>query len=265
MKLCNSKILKNEQIIDNIYRLVVEFKGSASQNHKIIPGQFFMLKSLNNEFLLPRPISVNDCDENTVTFLYRIEGEGTKVISNLAESSMIQVFGPLGNGFDLDKLNGRVAIIGGGIGTAPLLYLAKKLENKPDIYLGFKDTTYGIDEFKKYANKILIATEDGSEGQKGFVTSLLNFNDYDCVVSCGPEVMMDAVMDACAKSNIENNLDREIACYVSLEKRMACGLGACLGCVVETKDGMKRVCKDGPIFEARELLKQTIQKGICDK
>jgi dihydroorotate dehydrogenase electron transfer subunit len=244
LKICNSKILKNEQVIDNIYKLIIEF------NDKILPGQFFMLKTLNNEFLLPRPISVNDCDDNSVTFLYRIEGSGTKVISGLAAGTEIQAFGPLGNSFDLDRIKGKVAIIGGGIGTAPLLYLAKKLSNKPDIYLGFRDITYGLDEFKKYSNKLLIATEDGSVGQKGFVTSLLNFNDYDCVVTCGPEVMMNTVMDACKKTS-----DKNIACYVSLEKRMACGLGACLGCVVETKDGMKRVCKDGPIFESSELVR----------
>lgn len=242
MKICKSKILVNEQVKDNIYKLIVEFK-----NDKILPGQFFMLKTLNNEFLLPRPISVNDCDDNSVTFLYRVEGMGTKVMSNLIVGTEIQTLGPLGNGFDLDKINGKVAIIGGGIGTAPLLYLAKKLETKADIYLGFRDVTYGLDEFEKYSNKLLIATEDGSIGQKGFVTSLLNFDDYDCVVTCGPEVMMNAVMNACEKSKIK--------CFVSLEKRMACGVGACLGCVVETKAGMKRACKDGPVFEASELIR----------
>lgn len=248
MKICNSKILKNEQIIDNIYKLIVEFNGD-----KILPGQFFMLKTLNNEFLLPRPISVNDCDDNSVTFLYRIEGHGTRVISNLAVGTQIQMLGPLGNNFDLEKIKGKVAIIGGGIGTAPLLYLAKKLPNKPDVYLGFRDITYEVDEFEKYANRLLIATEDGSVGKKGFVTGLLNFSDYDCIVTCGPEVMMNAVMDACEKSKMESG--KNITCYVSLERRMACGLGACLGCVVETKEGMKRACKDGPIFEAGELIR----------
>lgn len=250
MKICSSKILINEQLVDNIYKLIVEFKDD-----KILPGQFFMLKTLNNEFLLPRPISVNDCDDNSVTFLYRVEGMGTKVMSNLMAGTEIQALGPLGNGFDLDKIKGRVAIIGGGIGTAPLLYLAKKLGSKPDVYLGFRDITYGLDEFEKYSDKLLIATEDGSFGKKGFVTSLLNFDDYDCIVTCGPEVMMNAVMDACEKSKAKNNISRYITCYVSLEKRMACGVGACLGCVVETKDGMKRVCKDGPIFEASEIVR----------
>jgi dihydroorotate dehydrogenase electron transfer subunit len=249
LKICNSKILKNEQVIDNIYKLIIEFKID-----KILPGQFFMLKTLNNEFLLPRPISVNDCDDNSVTFLYRIEGVGTKVISNLAVGTEIQALGPIGNGFDLDKIKGRVAIIGGGIGTAPLLYLAKKLKSKADIYLGFRDVTYGLDEFEKHSNKLLIATEDGSVGQKGFVTSLLNFEDYDCVVTCGPEVMMNAVMDACEKSNAKNS-SRKITYFVSLEKRMACGVGACLGCVVETRSGMKRACKDGPVFNASELIR----------
>ena len=241
MKVCNSKIIKNEHVIDNIYKLVVEFSD------KIIPGQFFMLKTLNNEFLLPRPISVNDCDENTVTFLYRVEGFGTNVISTLKEGSMIQTLGPLGNGFDIDKLTGKVAVVGGGIGIAPLLYLVKSLGKKSDVYLGFRDITYEVTEFERYANKVLIATEDGSVGKKGFVTGLVDFSSYDCVVTCGPQAMMDAVMNECEKSNTR--------CFVSLEKRMACGLGACLGCVVQTKDGMKRVCKDGPIFEISELVR----------
>lgn len=249
MKICKSKILKNEQVIDNIYKLIIEFNFD-----KILPGQFFMLKTLNNDFLLPRPISVNDCDENSVTFLYRIEGHGTKVISKLIGGTEIQALGPIGNGFELDKIQGKVAIIGGGIGTAPLLYLAKMLKNKPDVYLGFRDITYGLDEFAKHASKLLVATEDGSQGQKGFVTSLVNFDDYDCVVTCGPEVMMNAVIDACEASNAKNTT-KNITCLVSLEKRMACGVGACLGCVVETKSGMKRACKDGPVFEARELVR----------
>ena len=241
MKVCNCKILKNEHIVDNIYKLVVEFKD------KIIPGQFFMLKTLNNEFLLPRPISVNYCDDNSVTFLYRVEGNGTRVMSSLVVGSDIQALGPLGNGFDVDKIMGRIAVIGGGIGTAPLLNLVKVLDKKVDVYLGFKDITYEVNEFEKYANKVLVATEDGSVGKKGFVTDLINFNDYDCVVTCGPQVMMDAVMNQCEKSNT--------LCFVSLEKRMACGLGACLGCVIQTKDGMKRVCKDGPVFEVSELVR----------
>ncbi len=241
MKVCNSKILKNELVVDNIYKLVIEFSD------KIIPGQFFMLKTLNNEFLLPRPISVNDCDESSVTFLYRVEGVGTTVMSNLAVGREIQAFGPLGNGFDIEALNGKVAVIGGGIGTAPLLYLTKMLGKNADVYLGFRDITYGINEFEQHANKVLVATEDGSVGQKGFVTSLVNFEEYDCVVTCGPQVMMDVVMNSCEKSKTK--------CFVSLEKRMACGLGACLGCVVQTHQGMKRVCKDGPIFEISELVR----------
>lgn len=241
MKVCSSKILINEQVVDNIYKLIIEFKDN------IIPGQFFMLKSLNDEFLLPRPISVNDCDENTVTFLYRLEGKGTKYISQLEAGKKIQAFGPLGNGFDIDKLKGKVAVIGGGIGTAPLLYLTKKLGKKADVFLGFRDVVYEVNEFKKYTDKVMIATEDGSTGQKGYVTGLLNFNDYDCVVTCGPEIMMNTIIDTCGQLNK--------LCFVSLEKRMACGLGACLGCAIQTKNGMKRVCKDGPVFEISELVR----------
>ncbi len=242
MKICVSTILKNDKINEDIFKLVVDFSDD-----NILPGQFFMLKTLNNEFLLPRPISINDFDEKTATFLYRTEGFGTGVVSRLKKGDEIQLFGPLGNGFDVEKLTGKIALIGGGIGIAPLFKLAKSLKEKPDIYLGFRDEVYEIDEFAKHANKLEISTEDGSVGKKGYVTSLLDFKQYDVIVTCGPDVMMEAIMKECEKS--------EVKCIVSLEKRMACGIGACLGCVVETTSGMKRVCKEGPVFEMTELVR----------
>ncbi|QSX05205.1 dihydroorotate dehydrogenase electron transfer subunit [Sedimentibacter sp. zth1] len=241
MKVTVSKIICNQQVINNIFKIVIQFSDV------IKAGQFFMLKTLNDEFLLPRPISVHDCNSNSVTFLYRVGGRGTQVISKLQANDEIQVFGPLGNGFDIDKIKGKIAIVGGGIGTAPLLYLTKKLNKDVDVFLGFKDVVYSVDEFSKHSNNVWITTEDGSVGQKGFVTSLIDFKKYDTVVTCGPEVMMNVVMNKCEEENIR--------CFVSLEKRMACGLGACLGCAIETKDGMKRVCKDGPVFEISELVR----------
>lgn len=241
MQLKNSRIIENVNLIENIYRLKVKF------DKNILPGQFFMLKTLNNEYLLPRPISVNDYDGKEVTFLYRLNGNGTRVISKLDKGDEIQVLGPLGNGFDVNKINGKVAIIGGGIGVAPLLYLTRKLKCNVDIFLGFKDIVYIVDEFKKYSNNVCISTEDGSKGYKGYIIDQIKFEKYDTVITCGPEIMMNIIMDKC--------IDKNIGCFVSLEKRMACGIGACLGCSLETIHGMKRVCKDGPIFEATELVR----------
>jgi dihydroorotate dehydrogenase electron transfer subunit len=241
MKVLKSRIAENKNISGKIYRLVAEFKS------EIKPGQFFMLKTLDNSFLLPRPISVNDKDENTLTFLYRVEGKGTSAISSMREGEEIQLFGPLGNGFDVSALNGRIAVIGGGIGVAPLLYLAKILNKSCDVYLGFKDSTLLADEFEKYAGQTKIATEDGSTGLKGFITDFVDYEKYDAVVTCGPEIMMNKIAASCAEKNIR--------CYMSLERRMACGMGVCLGCTVETTEGNKRACKDGPVFPSEVLVR----------
>ena len=242
MKVLVTAVEGNKQVSNNIYRLSAEFES------EIKPGQFFMLKTTDNSFLLPRPISINDVNGNIVSFLYRIEGQGTKKISSLSKNDELQLFGPLGNGFDLDKLKGKVAIIGGGIGIAPLLYLCKLLDKKADVYLGYKDreNMYIIDEFKSFAGRCVIVTEDGSFGEKGFVTDYVDYDEYDVVVTCGPEIMMKRIANICK--------DKKIKCYVSLERRMACGIGACLGCTVETKTGNKRACKEGPVFDSEELI-----------
>lgn len=242
MKVLVTAVEGNKQVSNNIYRLSAEFES------EIKPGQFFMLKTTDNSFLLPRPISINDVNGNIVSFLYRIEGQGTKKISSLSKNDELQLFGPLGNGFDLDKLKGKVAIIGGGIGIAPLLYLCKLLGKKADVYLGYKDreNMYIIDEFKSFAGRCVIVTEDGSFGEKGFVTDYVDYDEYNVVVTCGPEIMMKRIANICK--------DKKIKCYVSLERRMACGIGACLGCTVKTKTGNKRACKEGPVFDSEELI-----------
>lgn len=239
MKVINSRIIENKIISNNILMLKVEFSGD------IIPGQFFMLKTLDNAFLLPRPISVNDYSNNEVTFLYRVEGVGTTKISTMKENDIIQLFGPLGNGFDLNELKGKIAIIGGGIGIAPLLYLSKIIGKNTDVYLGYKDDVYIDDLFKQYANNTIVCTENGCIGEKGFVTDFIDYSKYDAVVTCGPEIMMNKIIDRCKENNVK--------CFVSLERRMACGMGVCLGCTVETKNGYKKACKDGPVFSADEL------------
>lgn len=240
MKVVKSKITENKSISDRIFKLRAEIKG------EIKPGQFFMLKTLDNSFLLPRPISVHDYNNNEVTFLYRTEGVGTTKISTMNAKDELQLFGPLGNGFNIDELKGNVAVVGGGIGIAPLLYLTKILGKRADVYLGFKDCVYIVDEFKKYAGNVWIVTEDGSVGEKGYVTDYIDYCKYDTIVTCGPEIMMNKIMKSCKEQNIN--------CFVSLERRMACGMGVCLGCTVTTKNGNKRACKDGPVFSIKELI-----------
>lgn len=240
MKVLRSKIIFNQCRINNIFELRVDFSGN------IIPGQFFMIKALDNSFLLPRPLSVNDVNGKEITFLYRAGGIGTTKISTMKAGDELQLFGPLGNGFDINKLHGRTAVVGGGIGIAPLLYLTKLLGKETDAYLGFKDITYGVCEFEKYAGNTIAVTENGSTGKKGFVTDYVEYGRYDAIVGCGPEIMMNKIIYECMKRNIR--------CYVSLERRMACGIGACLGCSVMTRNGIKRTCKDGPVFSGYELI-----------
>lgn len=235
-----SRILENKEIEKNIFILYVEFTGS------IRPGQFFMLKTPDNSFLLPRPLSVNKVADNQVRFLYRAEGKGTIKISTMKKGDELQLLGPLGNGFNLDMLRGKIAVVGGGIGIAPLLYLTECLGKQAEVYLGFKDCVYTVDEFKKYSDRVLTVTEDGSSGEKGYVTDYIDYASYDAVVACGPEIMMNKIMKSCKESNIR--------CYVSLERRMACGIGVCLGCTVMTNYGNRRVCKDGPVFSGEELI-----------
>ncbi len=241
MKCSFGRIIENDKIINNIYKLEVEFDG------KINPGQFFMLKTLDNSFLLPRPISVYDVGENKVVFLYRIEGHGTEMISKTLSNHEIQLFGPLGNGFNLQEIKGKTAVIGGGIGIAPLFYLIKKLKKEnTDSYLGFKETPYCLEEFERYSNKVVVATEDGSVGDKGYITNSINVKDYDTIITCGPSIMMEKVIQMCRENDVK--------VFASLESRMACGIGACLGCAMKTKKGNQRVCKEGPVFNGEELM-----------
>ncbi|MBV1758623.1 MAG: dihydroorotate dehydrogenase electron transfer subunit [Dethiosulfatibacter sp.] len=241
MKTDITRIIENKQICENIFEMVV------ATDIKPLPGQFYMIKGLNGDYLLPRPISVHDYQDGKIRLLYRVSGHGTDQISKMKVNDDIQVLGPLGNGFNIELLNGRIAIVGGGIGIAPLLYLAKKIASKkPDIFLGYKYHTFCVESFRPYCNELTVVTEDGNTGQQGYVTDFVNISDYDIVITCGPDVMMEKIIRACQEKNV--------VVYASLEKRMACGVGACLGCVVNTIDGNKRVCKEGPVFNGRDLM-----------
>jgi dihydroorotate dehydrogenase electron transfer subunit len=234
-----SKVISNEKIVDGIYKMVVE------DNNEVRAGQFYMLK-LNGQTLLPRPISVCEKNEGTITFLYAVVGNGTREYVSLEKGDYINLIGPLGNGFNIEESLGKVALVSGGIGTAPMLELAKKLreknkDSKIDLYAGFRDDIYLIDEIKEYVNEAYVSTNTGKYGHKGFVTDILKAEEYDTVLCCGPEIMMKKVIDMCKEKGVK--------VYVSMEKHMACGVGACLVCTCKTKDGHKRTCKDGPVFD----------------
>ena len=248
---CNVRVLRQSAPAPDIRRLTVALPKDGPLPHA---GQFYMLRcwAANESPVLSRPISVHDVDtaEGTLTFLYQIKGEGTQKLARLAWGQMLTITGPCGNGFDVAAAanTGRVAVVGGGIGTAPLLLLCKQLADagcKPDLMVGFRDKTYGLDEFVPFCGKIDIATDTGSTGHHGLVTDLLDPKQYDLVLTCGPAVMMRGVAKLCFVANTP--------CLASLENKMACGLGACLGCTCHTKIGPKTVCKDGPVFPAEEV------------
>lgn len=220
------------------------------------PGQFVEVKVENSpSTFLRRPISINDVDreKNELHLLVAIVGEGTKHIAQLATGDKLNVLLPLGNGFTMPSDKGKHhLLIGGGVGVAPLLYLGRAMHDmgcEATFLLGArsKKDLLLIEEFKKYG-RVFVTTEDGSEGEKGFVTnhSILSKEHFDYISTCGPSPMMKAVAHVAKELNTP--------CEVSLENKMACGVGACLCCVEKTKDkGNVCVCTEGPVFSADRL------------
>ncbi|OPD36218.1 diguanylate cyclase [Clostridium botulinum] len=235
------KVIENKSISTGIFKMTLEgaFKGK--------PGQFYMIRAWQDEPILWRPISIHDINDNSIEFLYKLEGRGTKILSKIKSEEEVEIMGPLGNGFDLENINGKIAIVTGGIGIAPMNYLIKSMKNiNMDIYAGFRDEVYCIENFNNLVDKVVVVTEDGSSGEKGYVTDYFHPEDYDLVLCCGPEIMMNKVILMCR--------EKKIPLYVSMEKRMACGIGACLVCTCKTKFGNKRTCKDGPVFKGEDIL-----------
>ncbi|MCG2730873.1 MAG: dihydroorotate dehydrogenase electron transfer subunit [Acetobacterium sp.] len=227
-------ILTNSSVSPGIYKMTVDFTGDVK------PGQFFMLRAWDKDPLLSRPISVHDYTPGQLTLLYQVVGKGTEILARLQTGDDVTIQGPYGNGFPI--ITGDLCVVGGGIGTAPLYYLVRsyKAENpsgKCRVYLGFRDTAYGVDAFEALADELI-------QDVGGIITHKLAVLHDETVVTCGPEIMMEAVAKVVP---LENTV------YVSLEAHMACGIGACLGCTCETRSGNKKVCKDGPVFLREEV------------
>ena len=235
------KVESNEKIAKSVYKMVLSGDTSAITR----PGQFINIKVPDK--YLRRPISVCDCDGDTVTVIYKVVGEGTKIMSEMEKGTSLDVLTGLGNGFDAGKSGDRPLLIGGGVGVPPLYNLAKKLKAEGKtvtVILGFNtsDEVFLKEEFEKIAT-VYLTTADGSVGQKGFVTDSMEGIDYDYIYTCGPQAMLRAVYDK-AKTGGQ----------FSFEERMGCGFGACMGCSCKTKYGAKRICKDGPVLEKEEII-----------
>jgi len=246
-------LVANEQKTSDFSILTLSLDSNLSE---IMPGQFVQVQVDDTPgVMLRRPISIHDVDynKNQIKLLVQNVGKGTDRLCNLPVNSILNIIYPLGNGYELTRNDKRVLLVGGGCGVAPLLFLGRcfvKNGITPHFLIGARNSSTLIDlsEYKKLG-EVMITTEDGSMGHKGFVTNhpIMSSSrpSFDAIYTCGPEAMMKAL----AKYAESHNID----CYVSLENRMACGIGACLCCVTQTRDGNKCTCVEGPVFDSKFL------------
>ncbi|MBR1811820.1 MAG: dihydroorotate dehydrogenase electron transfer subunit [Clostridia bacterium] len=235
-------VADNCRIARDIYKMTLLGDTTAFS----APGQFVNIKV--DGFYLRRPISVCHYNSNTLTLIYKTVGKGTDALSRVQRGAALDLLTGLGNGFDLTVSGDRPLIIGGGVGVPPLYRLCRDLSNqgkKPTVILGFNSEAdmFYIDEFARVAYDVRVVTADGSFGDEGLVTDVMaKLGDYTYFYACGPIPMLKAVCRLAQTSG-----------QVSLEERMGCGFGACMGCSIQTTDGAKRVCKDGPVFTKEAL------------
>ena len=249
-----AKVISQKLLADGIFDMWLEVPFAAD----VKPGQFVGVYPVNKSTLLPRPISICEVDteKSAIRLVYRVVGSGTAEFALYTPGDYIMVLGPLGNGFPLDAAEGKkVVVMGGGIGVPPLLETAKRVSGaKVSAVMGYRDSqTFLSDEFSKYS-EMHIATEDGSVGTKGNVIDAMKADNIECdvIFACGPMPMLRAIKAYASEVGAK--------AYLSLEERMACGVGACLGCICKTKEvdehshvNNARICTDGPVFDADDL------------
>jgi dihydroorotate dehydrogenase electron transfer subunit len=262
------KISRNEELQEDCFLMKVKV---ASSFENPMPGQFVMIRiaGLNDPFL-SRPISIYSFSRGRnyclLELLYRVVGKGTQILAGLIEGSQVEIHGPLGNGFEIQTVKKNIVFIAGGIGIAPLSLLIESLCRRADcslsemtVYLGFQGASavVGLDKLKRLCRNIAVCTDDGTLGTKGFVTQIFQkdmkkfSSDNTSIYVCGPKEMLKSLAKILNKSKFN--------CQVSLEERMACGTGACMGCAVAVKDEKgafvyKRVCADGPVFNLADII-----------
>ena len=252
----NAVVISQEMLADGIFSMWLRTEAAQTA----VPGQFISMYTNDGTKLLPRPISICEIDkeEGALRVVYRVTGEntGTKQFSEAKAGDVIPVIGPLGNGFPLEKAEGKkVFLMGGGIGVPPILELSKQLKQcEKQIVMGYRDANTFLKEQFEANGTVYVSTEDGSVGTKGNVMDAIRENGLtaDIIYACGPTPMLRAIKNYAEENGIE--------CYISLEERMACGIGACLACVCKSKEKdhhtnvhNKRICKDGPVFLSTEV------------
>lgn len=248
-------VVSQEQLADGIFSMWIQTEAAKTAR----PGQFISVYTNDGSKLLPRPISICEIDTETskLRVVYRVTAEktGTEQFSKMKAGDTLPIIGPLGNGFPLEAGKGKRAfLIGGGIGVPPILELAKQLDCEKQIIMGYRDADTFLKEQFEENGTVYISTEDGSVGTKGNVMDAIRENglEADIIYACGPTPMLRAIKQYAEEQGIE--------CYISLEERMACGIGACLACVCQSKEkdhhsnvNNKRICKDGPVFLSTEV------------
>ena len=262
----NAVVHSQEQLADGIYSMWINTEAAKDAK----PGQFISMYTTDGSKLLPRPISICEIDKENgrLRVVYRVTGPktGTEEFSKLKAGDIIPVIGPLGNGFPYEKAEGKkVFLMGGGIGVPPILELAKQMDcEKKQIVVGYRDAQTFLKEEFEQNGELYISTEDGSVGTKGNVMDAIRENELeaDMIYACGPTPMLRAIKQYAEENGIE--------CYISLEERMACGIGACLACVCKSKEkdahsnvNNKRICKDGPVFLSTEVEIYEHERKYC--
>lgn len=252
----NARVISQEMLAPDIYSMWLQTEAASEAK----PGQFIFVYTNDGSKLLPRPISICEIDKaaGRLRIVYRVTGKdtGTEQFSKMSAGDTVPVIGPLGNGFPYEKAEGKkVFLMGGGIGVPPILELAKQMKcEKKQILAGYRDAQTFLREEFEQNGALYISTEDGSVGTKGNVMDAIRENGLtaDMIFACGPTPMLRAIKTYAEENGIE--------CYISLEERMACGIGACLACVCKSKEkdhhsnvNNKRICKDGPVFLSTEV------------
>ena len=236
------EIVSNEKIAENVYEMKLRGDFSAIKG----AGQFVNLAV--DGCYLRRPISVCDAENGVLTLVFKVVGKGTEIMSRMQAGKTVDMLVGLGNGYNLEKSGSRPLLVGGGVGVPPLYKLCKELIKRgvsPVVVLGFNKASevFYKEKFEALGAETYLATADGSLGEKGFVTDVIARLDYTYFYACGPMPMFRA-LESIAKTDGE----------YSFEERMGCGFGACMGCSVLTKNGAKRICKDGPVLQRSEII-----------
>jgi dihydroorotate dehydrogenase electron transfer subunit len=254
-RLFKATVVENKQIINNHYLITLH---PLEKIQKPKPGNFFMLSVGSGlDPLLKRPLSIHRLVNGGFQHLYRLVGKGTDMLSKRRPGDTLEILGPLGNSFPVPKANDKMILVAGGLGIAPVFSIAEKYsKRKPLLFYGAKtiNEVLCINELKSIGIDPVLSSDDGTVGKKGNIVNVLkkylvkqSSSNTRCVIyACGPGPMLKSISALSEKHNVSS--------YIALEQTMACGLGTCLGCVVSTTAGYKRVCREGPVFPAEEIV-----------